>query len=122
MALLGSGVSLGRNIRPLVTSLVVAIGLAGASLAEPAWDGTWAGGWTNGDGVQIIVAGNKVIGVFRGGNYPDVQRSQVSVDGRSLIFAWAGGDGSLQRTGDRDAAFTLRERGKPEREFLVQRE
>jgi hypothetical protein len=122
MALLGLGVSLGRNVRLLATSLVVAIGLAGASLAEPAWDGTWAGGWTNGDGVQIIVAGNKVIGVFRGGNYPDVQRSQVSVDGRSLIFAWAGGDGSLQRTGEREATFTLHEPGKAERKFLVQRE
>jgi hypothetical protein len=122
MALLGSDVPLGRSLRLLVVALVVAIGLAGSSLAQPAWDGTWAGGWANGDGVQIIVAGNKVIGVFRGGDYPDIQRSQVSADGRSLIFAWAGGDGTLQRTGERDAAFTLHEPGRAERKFPVQRE
>jgi hypothetical protein len=108
-----------RRGLPLV---LLAIAIAGSAHAAPSWDGTWAGGWENGDGVQIIVAGEKVIGVFRGGDYPDITQSQLSADGRTLTIAWAGGDGTLQRTGERDAAFTLHERGKAERKFLVHRE
>ena len=100
--------------------LVVAV-MSSAAAAQT-WDGTWAGGWDNGDGVQIIIAGDKVIGVFRGGDYPDIQKSELSTDGRTLTFAWAGGDGILSRTGDRDASFTLHEHGKPARSFPVHRE
>jgi hypothetical protein len=109
-----------RRTVPLIFAMFV--GAVGVALAAPSWDGTWAGGWEGGDGVQIIVAGNKVVGVFRGGDYPDVQRSEVSADGRTLSFAWAGGDGLLLRTSDREAAFTLHERGKSERKFVVHRE
>jgi hypothetical protein len=95
---------------------------AGVAKAAQSWDGTWAGGWENGDGVQIIIAGDKVIGVFRDGDYPDILRSQLSADGKTLTFGWSGGDGTLQRTDERDATFTLHERGKPARSFLVHRE
>jgi len=107
-----------RSLALILLSLVV----AGSAAAAPSWDGTWAGGWEAGDGVQIIIAGQKVIGVGRGMAYPDLLGSQVSADGRMLSVAWVGGDGMLERTGDRDAAFTMRERGKPERKFLVHRE
>jgi hypothetical protein len=109
-----------RRSLPLI--LAIFIGAAGGALAAPSWDGTWAGGWEGGVGVQIIVAGNKVIGVFRGGDYQDARHSEVSADGHTLSFAWAGGDGLSLRTGDREAAFTLHERGKPERKFVVRRE
>ena len=102
--------------------LAVAVAIAGSAAAAQSWDGTWAGGWEGGDGVQIIITGGKEIGVFRGGDYPDITKSQLSTDGRTLTFAWAGGDGVLQRTGDRDAAFTLHERGRSERPFPVHRE
>jgi hypothetical protein len=107
-----------RGIALILLSLVV----AGGAAAAPSWDGTWAGGWEGGDGVQIIVAGEKVIGVGRGMEYPDLLGSQVSADGGMLSIAWVGGDGMLVRTGDRDAAFTMRERGKPVRKFVVHRE
>ncbi|HEV2187265.1 MAG TPA: hypothetical protein VGR70_08650 [Stellaceae bacterium] len=113
--------SIRRRSLPLVLAGVVAAAVGVANAAQ-SWDGTWAGGWENGDGVQIIIAGDKVIGVFRGGDYPDIQKSQLSGDGQTLAFAWAGGDGVLQRTGERDAAFVLHERGKPERSFVVHRE
>jgi len=96
--------------------------VAGSANGAPLWDGTWAGGWENGDGVQIIITSGKVIGVFRGGDYPDILKSQLSADESTLIFAWSGGDGVLRRTGEHDAAFTLHERGKPERSFAVHRE
>ena len=107
--------------RSLLLILMAAV-IVGSANAAQSWDGTWAGGWVNGDGAQIIIAGDKVIGVFRGGDYPDIQKSELSTDGRTLTFAWAGGDGILSRTGDRDASFTLHERGKPARSFPVHRE
>ena len=110
-----------RRSLPLLLAGVIAAA-SGVAHAAQSWDGTWAGGWENGDGVQIIIAADKVIGVFRGGDYPDIQKSQLSADGRTLTFAWVGGDGVLQRTGERDAAFVLHERGKPERSFVVHRE
>jgi len=112
-----------RRSFALVLAGLVVVGVStGGVQAAQSWDGTWAGGWEAGDGVQIIVAGEKVIGVFRGGDYPDVRRSQLSTDGRTLTFAWAGGEGVLQRIDERDATFTLNERGKAERKFPVHRE
>jgi hypothetical protein len=102
--------------------VLLSLAIAGSAAAAPSWDGTWAGGWETGDGVQIIIVGDKVIGVGRGMEYPDLLGSQVSVDGSMLSVAWIGGDGMLERTGDRDAAFTMRERGKPVRKFVVHRE
>ena len=95
---------------------------AGKAFSAPSWDGTWAGGWENGDGIQIIIAGDKVIGVFRGVDYPEVLRSDVSADGSMLSFWWVGGDGFLQRAGDRAATISMRERGRPVRSFTLKRE
>jgi hypothetical protein len=109
-------------LRPGIAAILLSLAVAGSATAAPSWDGTWAGGWEGGDGVQIIIAGEKVIGVGRGMAYPDLLGSQVSADGGMLSVAWVGGDGMLERTGERDAAFTMRERGRPERKFLVHRE
>jgi hypothetical protein len=95
---------------------------AGSAFAAPSWDGTWAGGWEDGDGIQIIIVGNKVIGVGRGDAYPDVLSSDASPEGRMLSFWWVGGDGFLQRTSDREATISVREHGKPVRTFTVKRE
>jgi hypothetical protein len=108
-----------RRVLPL---LLIGLAVATGAGAAQSWDGTWAGGWEAGDGVQIIIAGGKVIGVGRGMEYPELLGSQVSADGSMLSVAWIGGDGMLVRTGDRDAAFTLREHGKPARKFTVKRE
>jgi len=106
--------------------LVLAFGLllAARALAASSWDGTWAGGWDNGDGIQIIIAGDKVIGVYRGGDYPEILSSAVSPEGRMLTFSWVGGDAFLQRASDhdREAAISLREQGRPVRSFTVKRE
>ena len=95
---------------------------AGSAFAAPSWDGTWAGGWEDGDGIQIIIAGNKVIGVGRGMDYPEVLRSDVSAEGSMLSFWWVGGDAFLQRTSDREATISLRERGRLVRTFTVKRD
>lgn len=109
-------------LRRSLPLFLLAVALVRGANAAPSWDGTWAGGWENGDGVQIIIAGDKVIGLFYGGDYRDVQQSQLSADGRTLTFGWAGGDGTLLRTGDRDASFTLKDRGMAARSFPVHRD
>ena len=94
------------------------------SVAAPLWDGTWAGGWENGDGIQIIIAGDKVIGVYRDGDYPEILSTAVSPEGRQLTFSWVGGDAFLERASDheREATISLREHGRPVRSFRVKRE
>ena len=92
------------------------------ALASPSWDGTWAGGWENGDGVQIVIAGDKVIGVGRGMDYPEILGSEVSADCGMLVVWWIGGDGLLQRTGPHEATISMRERGSPVRSFTVRRD
>jgi hypothetical protein len=106
-----------------VWCLLILVCAAGAS-AAPSWDGTWAGGWENGDGIQVIIAGNKVIGVYRDNDYPEILSSAVSPEGRMLTFSWVGGDGFLERTNDRarEATISLREHGRPVRAFTVKRE
>jgi hypothetical protein len=101
--------------------LLLALG-AGGALAAPSWDGTWAGGWDSGDGIQIIVAGNKVIGVGRDMDYPEILSSDASPEGSMLCVWWIGGDGFLQRTGDREARLTLRERDSPVRTLMLHRD
>jgi hypothetical protein len=105
-----------------VFAVLLVMSSATGSLAAPSWDGTWVGGWEAGDGIQIIIAGDNVIGVGRGDVYRDVLSSQASPEGRMFSFSWVGGDGFLQRTGDRDATLVLRERGRAERRFVVHRE
>jgi len=109
-------------LRRIPLILLVAVMVAGAANAAQSWDGTWAGGWENGDGIQIIITSDKVIGVGRGMDYPEVLRSDVSAEGSMLSFWWVGGDAFLQRTGEREATISLRERGRPARAFTVKRE
>jgi hypothetical protein len=109
-------------LRRIPLILLVAVMVAAEADAAQSWDGTWAGGWENGDGIQIIITGDKAIGVGRGMDYPEVLRSDVSAEGSMLSFWWVGGDAFLQRTGDREATISLRERGRPVRTFTVKRD
>jgi len=111
-----------RRSVPLLFLVLSAVAVASEASATQSWDGTWAGGWENGDGIQIIIAGNKVIGVGRGMDYPGVLRSDVSAEGSMLSFWWVGGDAFLQRTSDREATISLRERGRLVRTFTVKRD
>jgi hypothetical protein len=107
----------------LVGLVGLLVWITGEASAAPSWDGTWTGGWENGDGIQIIVAGDKVTGVYRDGDYPEILSSAMSPEGRMLSFWWVGGDGFLQRTrGDGEATLSLRERGRSVRSFVVKRE
>jgi hypothetical protein len=108
-----------HDVAALLLGLVV---FADAASAAQSWDGTWTGGWEKNDGVQIVIAGDKVTGVYRDGDYPEILSSEVSREGGMLTFWWVGGDAFLRRTGDREASISLRERGRPPRSFTVKRE
>jgi hypothetical protein len=59
--------------------------------------GTWVGGWEKGTGVQLIFAGETLIGFYFRDDYEEIQRSTVAADG-GRTFAWDKGEASLTRT------------------------
>ena len=114
-----------RRSRPIRIGLVSAL-LFGAALtfasvafADPdaahPWDSAWAGGWEGGgDGVQLIVAGNEVIGFLYHGDYIEVtQTDAVAADG-SLSFAWAHGKATLRIKGE-ERSIAISEGGATEK-------
>jgi hypothetical protein len=96
-----------------------------ASLTTPAfaaadWNGTWVGNWQDGDGVQIIMAGNEASGIFWHGDYlPDTPKSAVSPDGKTLTITWDHGSAVLTRDGAETAHVVIREPGHPDAAFPV---
>lgn len=95
---------------------------AGRAFAAASWDGTWVGGWGDGEQIRIVVAGNKVTEVARGNAYAEVLSSEASPEGGMLCVWWIGGDSLLRRTGERAAIISLRERGRPMRSSGLRRE
>jgi hypothetical protein len=107
-----------RSVWAILAILVVCGDAAfAASGRGPTWDGTWAGGWESREGVQITFVGQKLIGFFLG-DYRDA----ITADGKTVTFSWAGGESTLQRTGEDKAQMRLRVRGRAERSFTVERE
>ncbi len=110
----------------LVSALLFGAALTFAPLAfaDPdsahPWDASWAGGWEGGgDGVQLIVAGNEVIGFFYHGDYLEVtQTTALAADG-SLSFAWANGKATLRVTGG-ERAITISENGADDKVIKLQ--
>jgi hypothetical protein len=102
------------------------LGPTGGSIAAPSphntWDGTWAGGFDKDNHIEIVIAENEVIGVHRNGDDSEILSSDASPEGSMLCVWWVGGDGFLQRTGDGEATISLRERGRPVRDFMIHRE
>jgi hypothetical protein len=73
-------------------------------------NGTW-GGADGGLTAQVIVTGAQVIGFYWRRDYLDVREVVLSPDQRTLTFAFAGGDATLARTGERSARIEVRDRG-----------
>lgn len=102
----------------------VALTFAPGAFADPdsahPWDASWAGGWeAGGDGVQLIVAGNEVIGFFYHGDYLEVtQTTTLAADG-SLSFAWAHGKTTLRVTGE-ERTITICENGAADKVIKLQ--
>ena len=87
-----------------------------AQSTDHPWDATWVGDWDSPDdnGVQVIVAGDQVVGFFIHGDYVDPDSiSPPGADG-SLAFTWAKGKATLKIDGD-TRELVVDENGQAER-------
>jgi hypothetical protein len=96
---------------------------AGASGAprQSSWNGTWVGNWTNGDGAQIIFAGDEFIGLYWRGDYLSDAHAAVSPAG-IVTISWPSGSATLTRDGDTTAHIVIHEPGKTDTSFALKRE
>jgi hypothetical protein len=85
------------------------------------WDGTWVGGWEKETGVQLIFAGETLIGFYFRDDYKELLRSTATADG-GRTFAWDKGEASLTRTLNSGTLLVVHERGKPEVSIPLKRE
>jgi hypothetical protein len=113
-------------MRIVILGVVVATALAVAAPASAddahPWDASWFGGFgTNAEGVQIIVAGDDVIGFFFGGDYVDVSQSEPIASDGSLTFTWHGGTATLSAKGE-DRIITIRQSGAADRVIPLTRD
>jgi hypothetical protein len=114
------------NVKKFATAAIFCLALvaAGSALSQSGrtgWDGTWVGGWDKNAGVQLIFAGETLIGFYFRNDYEDITRSTASPDG-SRTFAWNKGDATLTRSPDGSALLLVRERGRPELSIPLKRE
>ena len=112
-----------RPLGRVFLALALALFVAGAALAQSGrvgWDGTWAGGWDKGNGVQLIFAGETLIGFYWRNDYKDVVRSAAAPDG-SRTFTWDKGEATATRAGN-VATLAIREAGKPAVSVALNRE
>ena len=109
-------------MKTALLALLMAVAVSPA-LATDDWNGTWVGNWdNNGDGVQIIMAGNTAAGLFWRGDYvPD--ELHASVSGGTLTITWgpAGNTSSaiLTRESASTAHVVMHEPGRGIVEFSV---
>lgn len=110
-----------RMISALVTLFLIAATPALSQSGRIGWDGTWVGGWDKGAGVQLIFAGDKLIGFYWRDDYKNVPRTTTTPDG-GIRFAWDKGDASITRTPNGMAQLLVHEQGKPEVAVALKRE
>ena len=112
-----------RPFGGFLLALAFALFVAGAALGQSGrvgWDGAWAGGWDNGNGVQLVFVGESLIAFNWRGDYKDVVPSAAAPDG-SRSFAWDKGEATATRAGNA-ATLAVREQGKPAVSVALKRE
>ncbi|HEY4942959.1 MAG TPA: hypothetical protein VII56_16140 [Rhizomicrobium sp.] len=109
-------------MRILSLAMFLLAGLVTPALAAADWNGTWVGNWqsADGNGVQIMMAGNVATGIFWNGDYlPDELHASVSADGKTLTITWDHASAVLTRSGAETADAVIHEPGKPDAKFAV---
>jgi hypothetical protein len=100
-------------MRRLAALLLLAALVPAAAHAQdrPSWNGTWAGGWDKGVGVQITFAGDAFVGMCWRGDYLDGVSGETGPNGKSATIQWSGGEVALTRETSTTVRVTLRETG-----------
>ena len=106
----------------LIATLLLAIfnGVTALGQTPVGWNGTWAGGWDRGVGVQLVFAGDQLVAFNWRGDYKDVRRASAGKGTKR--FAWENGEATLTRATDDSAELVLREQGQPELSIVLKRE
>jgi hypothetical protein len=103
-------------------AMTLAAAAAGTAVADDSWEGTWVGDAPDaGSGVQLIFAGNALIGFFWAGDYIDMRASLSRADG-VVTITWTRGQAILTRDGPKTGHLQVFQRGKSEMTVLVRPE
>src|SRR4051812_38982100 len=103
-----------------VCLVIASSNVASGQSGRIGWDGSWVGGWDRGVGVQLIFAGDTLIGFYLRNDYKDVLPSAALPEG-GKTFSWDKGDAIITRTPN-GAQLVVRERGRPEVSIPLKRE
>jgi hypothetical protein len=112
-------VNFGRLISVFAALLGCSVAFAGAASD---WNGTWVGNWSNGNGAQIIFAGNALSGVYWDGDYIMDAHAALSDDGRVVSITWTGATAVLTRDGDATAHIVIREHDRADAAFVLKKD
>jgi hypothetical protein len=96
--------------RIAVASLFLLV--ASSASGQQSWDGTWAGGWTDKSGAQIIFAGDSLIGFYWRDDYVEDAKGDVAKGGATATIKWSRGEAVLTREGPTSARAAVREQGR----------
>ncbi|HEX3675363.1 MAG TPA: hypothetical protein VHU87_13910 [Rhizomicrobium sp.] len=105
----------------IFVALVFVCAASAALAAAPGWNGTWIGNWEDGNGAQIVFAGDTLTGIFWDGDYVSNAAGIVSKDGKTVAITWAGATAILTRDTATTAHIVIHEAGKPDTAFAVKK-
>ena len=113
------------NFGKLAAAFGAAIWLSCAissAAAAADWNGTWVGNWSNGNGAQIIFAGNALSGVYWDGDYIMDAHAALSDGGHVVSITWTGATAVLTRDGDATAHIVIREHHHADAAFVLKKD
>jgi hypothetical protein len=88
-----------QAVRAVALAITATLFSAIVSLAADPWEGTWVGDAPDaGSGVQLIFAGNNLVGFFWAGDYIDMRAAVSKADG-VVSITWTRGQAILTREG-----------------------
>lgn len=106
----------------LMGATVLAMAAIASAASARSWNGTWAGNWDQGQGTQIVFAGETFISIYWDGDYVSDAEGTASKDGASVTITWTGAKAVLTRDGDTTAHVVIQEKGKPDVTFSVKKD
>lgn len=116
-------------MRRRLTMVLAALGLIGFSAAPCAgadwsggWNGGWVGNWQQGDGAQIVFAGNELVALYWHGDYVADAKAAVAPDGATVTIVWSSASATLTRDSAVTAHVVIREEGKSDVAFALKKD